>query len=214
MINNMAKKIFSIEGNIGAGKSSVLEIIQKQYTVYYEDISAWKFLDEFYQDKKRWAFTLQTSILKTMKKQYSEIMSLKDDVIFIERSPQSSLIFAQMLYQSNHMNDKEYELIVDLYNEFKWYPTETFFINTPVSICFKRMRQRDRECERNVDEDYLNRLNSLYMEKIGDTAIVIDYNEEDIWRKTEADDYNINFLDKSPQEIANEIMDHVKINYK
>ncbi len=198
----MAKKIFSIEGNIGAGKSSVLEIIQKQYTVYYEDISAWKFLDEFYQDKKRWAFTLQTSILKTMKKQYSEIMSLKDDVIFIERSPQSSLIFAQMLYQSNHMNDKEYELIVDLYNEFKWYPTETFFINTPVSICFKRMRQRDRECERNVDEDYLNRLNSLYMEKIGDTAIVIDYN-----------DY-INFLDKSPQEIANEIMDHVKINYK
>ncbi len=198
----MVKKIFSIEGNIGAGKSSVLEIIQKQYTVYYEDISAWKFLDEFYQDKKRWAFTLQTSILKTMKKQYSEIMSLKDDVIFIERSPQSSLIFAQMLYQSNHMNDKEYELIVDLYNEFKWYPTETFFINTPVSICFKRMRQRDRECERNVDEDYLNRLNSLYMEKIGDTAIVIDYN-----------DY-INFLDKSPQEIANEIMDHVKINYK
>ena len=64
--------------------------------------------------------------------------------------------------------------------------------------------------ERNVDEDYLNRLNSLYIEKFKDTAIVVDYNKEDIWRKTEPEDYIIKFLDKSPQEIANEIMAHVK----
>lgn len=192
---NGGKKIFSVEGNIAAGKSSVLEKIKEKYTVYYEDINAWNFLDDFYEDKQRWACTLQTSILKTMYQQHRAILSLKDDVVFIERSPQSSLIFATLLKQIDDLNEKEYNLLVDLYTILKWEPTGVFFIDTPVCVCFQRMKKRCRPCEQNVDVDYLNRLHDLYMEK-SNHYIFTHYKRDDGSYKTS-------------QEMANDIMSQV-----
>ena len=70
-------KIVSIDGNIGAGKSSTLkELKNLGYVVFPEDIYSWQpILNNFYSDPKRWAFTLQI-IPVVLKRKFLNILRL------------------------------------------------------------------------------------------------------------------------------------------
>ena len=61
-------KIICIDGLIGAGKSTILEKLKKKgYYVFKENLDEWGyFLDLFYKNKPRWAFTLQIAILNNL----------------------------------------------------------------------------------------------------------------------------------------------------
>ena len=160
------KQIICIDGNIGAGKSTVLNEIKKKYPVYVEDIAGWGFLDEFYRDPSRWSFILQTSILLRMRKQYEEMMNIPSSVVFVERAPASSLVFAEIARNNNHLTEKEYKLLFELFDVLKWEPAQTFFLNTPVNVAFERVKQRGRECEVTVEKQYLQDLHNLYIERM------------------------------------------------
>ena len=187
-------KIICIDGNIGAGKSTVLNEINKKYPVYVEDISGWGVLDEFYIDPSRWSFTLQTSILMSMHKQYEEMKNLPTPIVFVERTPASSLVFVKNAKHNNYLTEKEHKLLFDLFNVLKWEPSQTFFINTPVDVAFERVTKRSRGCEVNIDKEYLQNLHNLYMEEMKPQTILID-----------------GLL--SPQNIAQEIYNHLSNNY-
>ena len=61
----------SVIGNIGCGKSTLLtSLSDKQFDVAYEPVHEWKFLPKFYNDMKRWCFTLQVEILNSFKNGY------------------------------------------------------------------------------------------------------------------------------------------------
>ena len=113
MTNCTGVKIICIDGNIGAGKSTILNEIKKKYPVYVEDIAGWGLLDEFYRDPQRWSFTLQTSILLSMRKQYEEMMSLPGPIVFVERTPASSLVFVESSKKNNYLTEKEYKILFD-----------------------------------------------------------------------------------------------------
>lgn len=167
-------KIVCIDGNIGAGKSTVLEILKEKYPVHFEDITSWKFLDDFYENKTRWAFTLQTSILLAMQRQYNTIVDKGHEFIFFERSPASSLVFAELLKNDGFINTKEYELLYDLYKKVSWNADKTVYLNTPVAVCLQRIQKRQRGCEANINIDYLSKLDELYKAKYNNNTIIID----------------------------------------
>ena len=118
-------KIVSIDGNIGAGKSSILkELKNLGYVVFLEDLEdSWQpILNNFYSNPKRWAFTLQITILNNLRDQYRQIneMLLKNSIIFIERAPSSSKIFAEICKNAGHMTDKEFNIYCGCFKKLTW----------------------------------------------------------------------------------------------
>lgn len=159
-----AKTIISVDGNIGCGKSTLLNHLSELgYCVFEEDLSSWGYwLDKFYEDPARWAFHLQIAILNNMRDQYEAISRLPHEVVFVERSPISNLIFSRNSLRLGFLSQEEYDLIERLHSKLSWKPNVIYVINADVDTCYKRMNQRDRPCERNVTKEYLKFLHEQY----------------------------------------------------
>jgi deoxyadenosine/deoxycytidine kinase len=171
---NTVPKICCIDGNIGAGKSTILNHLKENgYVIFEEDLSNWgSLLSLFYEDPKRWMCTFQIKILISMNNQYERMRTYKGaQYVFVERSPISSMIFVENGVNSGFLTKEEENLIKDIYSKLRWKPDINFYINTNVDTCYSRMRSRDRECEKDVNKEYLEFLHESYIKT---------YNSEDI----------------------------------
>ena len=174
--------ICCIDGNIGAGKSTILNKLKEEgYLVFEEDLSNWvTLLDCFYQDPKRWMCALQIKILDSMRSQYDRMRAHRGDAyVFVERSPISSMIFVENGINNGFLTKDEERLINDIYDRLSWKPDISFYISTDVDTCFQRMRARNRECEQDVSMDYLKFLHEGYIktyerEDMRDSSYIID----------------------------------------
>ena len=175
-------QICCVDGNIGAGKSTILNKLKDEgYLVFEEDLSnCGTLLDCFYQDPKRWMCALQIKILASMRSQYDRMCAHRGDrYVFVERSPISSMIFVENGVNNGFLTKNEETLIHDIYDRLVWKPDLSFYINTDVDTCFERMRARNRECERDVDKTYLQFLHEGYIktyerEDMRDSSYIID----------------------------------------
>lgn len=163
--------ICCIDGNIGAGKSTILEELEKRgYCVFKEDISSWEwFLDNYYTNPNRWAFTLQIAILNSMNDQKRRMMKSEKPFVFIERSPLSGAAFTRVAYKRGFMNPEEFALMNTYFERIGWRPDITLMLDTPLDVCFERIRSRNRSCESNVNYSYISSVAEEY-NKIVDTV--------------------------------------------
>ena len=108
-------KIFSVEGNIGSGKSTLIEYLKQSNKYIYlpEPVSVWNeikdlsgvtILENYYKDQKKYSFSFQMmayiSRLSTIKNAIKT--ASPDSIIFTERCIYTDReIFARMLYDSN-----------------------------------------------------------------------------------------------------------------
>ena len=161
----MKPVIVSIDGNIGAGKSSIIENLNNRgYVSFPENLNYWgNLLDMFYDDPHRWAFSLQTIILSSMKIAYDEMIQKNTKYVFVERCPQSSMVFANVAYNLKRINKVEIDMLnLLLDNHFNWIPDKTFRIVIPTQTCLERIKIRQRECEKNITLDYLDAIENEY----------------------------------------------------
>lgn len=165
--------VVCIDGNIGAGKSSVLtELERRGYYVFKEELNTWGWcLDEYYSNPNRWSFTLQMAILHSMATQYQKLATLKTDVVFVERSPESGMIFTRNSFQHGTISRNELELIGKFYAMFGWAPHVTFRLTTDPAKCFERIKLRARDCEKDLTIEYVSVLDEEYRAL---TAIELD----------------------------------------
>lgn len=179
--NKMTVKIFCIDGNIGAGKTTILnELKNRGYCVYEEELSEWgELLNRFYSDQKRWMCTLQVAILHSMQQQYKNLLQTQDQkIVFIERSPQSSMIFVKNGVKQGFIDNEEATVIKNIYNDLYWKPDKVFYLDTDVDLCYDRMKLRSRECEKNVTKDYLQFINDEYSQLYNDqNAFILQNNK-------------------------------------
>lgn len=172
-------KFYCIDGNIGAGKTTILnELKSKGFCVFEEDLSQWgELLRRFYLDPKRWMCTLQTAILHSMNQQYTKLIDIEksfgieknrdadpgpETIVFIERSPQSSMIFVKNGVKQGFLDNEEANVIKNIYNVLHWTPDKVFYLNTDLDVCYERMKKRGRECEKNVSKEYLQFIQTEY----------------------------------------------------
>lgn len=201
----MDGKIVCIEGNIGAGKSTALnELKKKGFYIFQEDLDDWGILlDRFYKDGKRWSFTLQVAILVNLHDRYPRIKELckSYEFVFVERSPDSSLVFARHAYESGYMTPEEFKILKDIHKKLRWEPDFKIFLDTNIDICIENIRKRGRECEKNLAKKYLHNIAAGYN--------VIKFDDIIDASKTPKVSYEINDVMlsfKTPQEIANEML--------
>ena len=117
--------IISIEANIGAGKTTVLQHIRgmldninKSVIILEEPVDEWtttipSVFTEYYKDTTKYAFSIQTMIYSSIRKRIENIFhqSTPPSILLTERSLGScSNVFTKMLYESRHLNDIEYQI--------------------------------------------------------------------------------------------------------
>jgi len=187
----------SIIGNIGSGKSTILKFLEKNgYDVEYEDVESWNFLSKFYEDKKRWGFTLQMEIINSFKKRKDNMLKYK----FTERSVwEACYIFGKNMYNSGYINDHEYYLIEDISNRDVSPPDYYIYLNIGYKTCIERIKQRNRNCEINKNmSEYVEELERIYEEEI-----------EKLKKTNKV--YIINELENSEEKIL-KIISEIKLN--
>ncbi|ASZ85098.1 118R [Cherax quadricarinatus iridovirus] len=157
-------QIYSVDGNIGAGKSTILSELKKRgYFVFEEDLICWgNLLDAFYENPSRWMFTFQVKILYSMVKQFEKVKNSKHDIVFIERSPKASCVFINVGKLNGFLNEDEMSTLKEIFSCLEWNQDFTYFVDTDTNLCVERIAKRKRECEKDISIEYLNQLDSEY----------------------------------------------------
>lgn len=191
----MAPIILSLEGNIGAGKSTLLAALREAHPEWHfvdEPVEEWlqpdvtgrTLLQNFYEDKRRWAYTFQNAALLGRSKGLRDTVMYNADssVIITERSIDADKnIFATMLTEDGDLTPLEWTLYKKLYAQVEEStPAITAYIHldTPVTICYDRITQRARPGE-TIEVNYLDRLDSYHFAWLHGrdaTAPVLRYN--------------------------------------
>jgi deoxyadenosine/deoxycytidine kinase len=169
-------KIFSVEGNIGSGKSTIVKYLKDNliipgYSIVFlqEPVELWNtikdldginIIQRYYADQKKYSFAFQMmayiSRLSQIKKVLAE--SSKNTIIITERCLHTDFnIFAKMLYRSGMISTIEYRIYKLWFDEFIdfSYITSFIYITTPPDICFERISLRSRKGEDLIPIEYL-----------------------------------------------------------
>ncbi len=199
--------VIIIDGVVGAGKSTLAEKVSNKLNipVFYElqNEETNTLLEEFYKDKKRWAFTLQIHFLNERFRMIKEIH--KNGGGILDRSIFGDRIFASMLHEDGYMTSEEFNTYSSLLNnmlEHSKDPTLLVYIDCDLETAVERIGVRGRQMEQSVDEVYWKRLNEKYTNW---------YNEYNVSRKISinAKSYHPN-NDKDIEEISNQILNKIR----
>lgn len=155
----------SIEGNIGCGKTTVIKKLNDsiRIPIFLEPLHKWHdLLTLFYNDPSKWAFPFNLEVLTS----FSEWTTNAFPAIY-ERSPLSCRhVFTQLNYESGHMHKLELSVFDKIFKELSWKPHFIIYIRTDPTICVERMKQRARECEKEVPLEYIEAVHKKYEEMI------------------------------------------------
>ncbi|HCA41945.1 MAG TPA: deoxynucleoside kinase [Bacteroidetes bacterium] len=161
------KKFISIAGNIGSGKSSLTELLAKDFNwiPYYESVSDNPYLEDFYSDMHRWSFNLQIYFLSHRFRIHKEIIERKESVIQDRSIYEDVEIFAENLYKLGRMSERDYANYKNLFAEMVSYlqpPDLLVYLRANTQTLKNQIKLRGRDFEKNIESSYLESLNSSY----------------------------------------------------
>jgi deoxyadenosine/deoxycytidine kinase len=101
----------AIVGNIGAGKTTLTEMLAKNYgwEPMFEAVDNNPYLEDFYNEMKRWSFNLQIYFLNSRYRQIVEIQKSGRDIIQDRTIYEDAYIFAENLHDMGLMTSRDYE---------------------------------------------------------------------------------------------------------
>lgn len=164
----MAKVQFiAIAGNIGVGKSTMVDYLCQTYGFhpFTEPNEENPFLDDFYEDMQRWAFSSQINFLAHKFRIHLELMLTTGTVVQDRTIYEDAEIFARHLQGMGAMSDREWETYQHLYQAMKCVlrpPDLMLYLQCGLRTTRRRIRKRGRDSEQDIPAEYLRRLNRLY----------------------------------------------------
>lgn len=170
------KKFITVAGNIGAGKSSLVEKLSQQlnWQPFYEPVTNNPYLADFYKDMPTWGFHSQTYFLTHRLRVYHDLVECPSSVILDRSLYEDAEIFAKNLYLNGNMVKRDYETYSALYQSLLCFlptPDLVIYLRASVSTLQQRIHHRGREYERSIDPAYLHQLNQAYENWISNFSI-------------------------------------------
>jgi deoxyadenosine/deoxycytidine kinase len=167
MAKNKKPKHIAVAGNIGAGKTTLTEMLSKHYRwiPQFEDVDHNPYLNDFYEDMPRWSFNLQVFFLNSRLNQLLEIHSGTETVIQDRTIYEDAHIFAPNLHEMGLMSKRDYNNYFQFFQTLKRMvqpPDLLIYLQASVPTLVGQIQKRGREYEENIRLDYLKRLNDLY----------------------------------------------------
>jgi len=163
----MSKKYIAIAGNIGSGKSSLVDFLCREYKLkpFFEPNDINPFLDDFYKDMKRWAFHSQIFFLAQRFRMHKELERVPEVVVQDRTIYEDAEVFCTNLFKSGLMEKRDYRTYMDMYNAFKEQltpPTLMIYLECSRKSLRKRIARRGRKSEKSVPDEYIKKLEVLY----------------------------------------------------
>ena len=161
------KKYVAIAGNIGAGKSSLTQILSDyfKWQAYFERVDDNPYLADFYEDMRRWSFNLQVFFLSSRFEHQRLIEAAPHSVVQDRSIYEDAEIFARNLYQMGLMAQRDYENYTALFEIMTSYlqaPHLLIYLRASVPTLVRHIQARGREYESTIRIDYLERLSGHY----------------------------------------------------
>lgn len=167
MAKTKKPKHIAIAGNIGAGKTTLTELLSKHYRwiPHFEDVDHNPYLMDFYEDMPRWSFNLQIYFLNSRLQQLVEIQKGTETVIQDRTIYEDANIFAPNLHEMGLMSKRDFDNYFLFFQTLKSMvqpPDLLIYLKASVPTLVGQIQKRGREYEENIRLDYLKRLNEYY----------------------------------------------------
>jgi len=160
-------KTIAIAGNIGSGKSSLVEFLTRTYGIepFYEPNDENPYLPDFYLDMKRWAFHSQLYFLSNKFRMHQQLEQMSGVVVLDRTIYEDAEIFATALHKMHKFTGRDwdtywsfYEVILDAIRP----PDLMIYLRCSMRTLRQRIRMRGRAMEQDIPLAYLKRLEGLY----------------------------------------------------
>ena len=199
---------FFIEGNIGSGKSTLIEYLQtqskyndKKIKILKEPVDEWKnfkdkktgknVLDYFYKDSKRWGYLFQMNAFITRSKLIDKYKLT--NTILMERSVYSDrYVFAKNCYEKGLITSIEWDTYI---NWFEWLSDMLelngdayIYLRTSPEKSYERIQKRNRIEEKEISLEYITEIHNkheIWLNKKQDNILILDGDIENSQKRLE-----------------------------
>lgn len=151
-----------IEGCIGVGKTSLCKLLSARYSLdtHLESFESNPYLSQFYADRKAYALPTELHFLADRYQALKELDKKKGVVADYHIS--KSALFAKL-----NLNTQDFKLFHRFYDWSKQLTQASalyVLLDAPVEQLEKRIKQRGRSYESQIDSAYLERIRSAYLQ--------------------------------------------------
>jgi deoxyadenosine/deoxycytidine kinase len=160
-------KHIAVAGNIGAGKTTLTEMLSKHYgwEVQFEDTTTNPYLSDFYEDMHRWSFNLQIYFLNSRYQQVLDIRNGEKTVVQDRTIYEDAHIFAPNLHDMQLMSTRDFSNYSELFRLMSSQvapPDLLIYLRCGIPKLVQHIQTRGRDYEGNMSLDYLKKLNERY----------------------------------------------------
>jgi len=164
----------TIEGNIGAGKTTLSHLLARHFNarLVLEGFADNPFLPKFYENPKLYAFPLELFFMAERYKQLKDLIQQKD--LFQSITISDYLFTKCLLFAKVNLPEDEFRLyqrLFEIIHQQLLQPDLLIYLHTPVSRLQKNIKKRNRPYEQNIPDEYLFNLQQTYTHYIKDHNI-------------------------------------------
>lgn len=164
----------TIEGNIGAGKTTLAHLLSRHYNarLILEEFADNPFLPKFYDNPEQYAFPLELFFMAERFKQLKELLQQKD--LFRQLTISDYLFTKCLLFAKVTLPDDEFRLyqrLFDIIHQQLIQPDLLIYLHAPVSRLQSNIKKRNRPYEQNIPDEYLFNIQETYTSYIKDHNI-------------------------------------------
>ena len=162
----MKSKFIAIEGNIGAGKTSLANKIAKDYNseLILESFSNNPFLPKFYKDPEKYAFSLE---LFFMSERYHQLKKIWSGDLFFSNKISDYFFMKSKIFAKTTLKEDElflFEKLFEIMLSSLPYPDLLVYIHSDIKRLQENIHLRGRKFELNIDDSYLEALQNNYFD--------------------------------------------------
>ena len=193
----MLPSVVSIEGNIGSGKSTILEFLKKRFkdnksiAFLSEPVDVWReikdedgidLLTNFYKNQEKFSFHFQMAAYISRIAAITKLQENNKEIklIIVERSIWTDKnVFAKMLYDDGKISKLEYNIYLKWFDEFSKLINHSLniYIKTKPEVAFDRVKKRNRSGE-TIPLEYLQKCHKYHNEWLNYNSHILDGNIE------------------------------------
>jgi deoxyguanosine kinase len=155
----------AIEGNIGAGKTTLAHLLSRKYNarLILEEFADNPFLSKFYENPQQYAFPLELFFMAERYKQLNDLVQTRDlfqsvtitDYLFIK-----CLLFAKINLQETEF--RLYQKLFDIIHHQLVKPEIVIYLHAPVNKLQENIKKRNRSYEQGISDEYLFEIQQTY----------------------------------------------------
>ena len=165
----MNYNFITIEGNIGAGKTTLSRLLSTHYNarLILEQFDDNPFLPKFYENREQYAFPLELFFMAERYKQLKDLLQTKD--LFHQVTISDYLFTKSLLFAKVNLPEQEfllYQKLFDIINPHLLQPDLLIYLHAPIDKLKENIKKRNRSYEQSIDPEYLMSLQETYTQYI------------------------------------------------